>query len=176
MQVLIAIGANLPRSLGAGVMGASPLATCEAAVQALREIPGLSVERVSAWYESEAIPASSQPPYVNGVAFGRSFLSPETLLERLHAIEADYGRVRGELNAARTLDLDLIDAGGEVRRDGSPVLPHPRAHERAFVLLPLRDVEPDWKHPILGATVQELIDRLEPQAIRRLPADVVALP
>jgi 2-amino-4-hydroxy-6-hydroxymethyldihydropteridine diphosphokinase len=93
---------------------------------------------------------------------------PVALLARLQAIEARGGRVRGVPNAARTLDLDMIDLGGTVRPGPAPVLPHPRAHERAFVLLPLRDVAPGWCHPVLGRTVEDLIAALPPQDISPL--------
>jgi 2-amino-4-hydroxy-6-hydroxymethyldihydropteridine diphosphokinase len=74
--------------------------------------------------------------------------------------------VRGEPNAARPLDLDIIDMGGQKRAAPDPVLPHPRAHERAFVLLPLRDVAPHWVHPVLGTPIDELIAHLPSQDIR----------
>jgi 2-amino-4-hydroxy-6-hydroxymethyldihydropteridine diphosphokinase len=93
------------------------------------------------------------------------------LLARLQMIEAGAGRVRGEPNAARTLDLDIIamgDEGQTVRSAPDPVLPHPRAHLRAFVLVPLREVAPDWQHPVFCAAVQALIDALPPQSIEVL--------
>lgn len=170
VRVLIAIGANLVSCDAATGGKVSPAVTCEAAVAALREVAGLRVEMVSPWYESEAIPPSGQPPYINGVVLGKSQLSSEALLECLHGIEARFGRVRTVRNAARTLDLDLIDVEGCVRVVGTPpLLPHPRAAERAFVLLPLRDVCPGWTHPVSGEPVEELIRRLPPQVIRQMP-------
>ncbi len=168
VSVLIAVGANLVCADPVSGEAASPAATCEAAVDALRGVPGLAVEAVSPWYESEAIPPSGQPPYINGVVLGKSQLGPEALLSALHDIEARFGRVRSVPNAARTLDLDLIDADGLVQTEGAPLLPHPRAHERAFVLLPLRDVCADWVHPVLKQPVDALIGALGPQIIRRL--------
>ena len=97
-------------------------------------------------------------------------IPPRTLLDALQAIERRAGRLRGALNAARTLDLDIIDMGGLVRTESDPILPHPRAHLRAFVLLPLRDVAPGWRHPLLGETVESLIARLPPQDIRPVGA------
>lgn len=93
-------------------------------------------------------------------------VEPARLLADLQAIELAFGRVRGARDAARTLDLDIIDMGGMVRQAPDPVLPHPRAHERAFVLLPLRDVAPDWVHPVLGEGVSALLARLPAQDIR----------
>ncbi len=95
-------------------------------------------------------------------------MPPEVLLAQLQAIEHAAGRARSLPNAPRTLDLDIIDMHGRVRRAPDPILPHPRAHLRAFVLLPLRDIAPGWRHPVLGAGVQSLIDGLPPQDIRPL--------
>ena len=84
---------------------------------------------------------------MNGVAVVETSLPPGDLLALLHEIERRFGRERREVNAARILDLDLIAYGDLVRTDAPPLLPHPRLHERAFVLLPLADVAPDWRHP-----------------------------
>ncbi len=92
-------------------------------------------------------------------------IAPEALLDALQGIELRAGRVRGAPNASRTLDLDIIDMGGLLRESPDPILPHPRAHMRAFVLLPLRDVAPGWVHPRLGCSVDSLIEALPPQDI-----------
>lgn len=115
-------------------------------------------------YRSAPVPPSDQPWYVNAVARIETDRSPRDLLALLHRIEAAYGRERREVNGARTLDLDLLAYGDVVLRggDGAPVLPHPRMHQRAFVLLPLREVAPDWHHPVLGQTVDDLIAALPP--------------
>jgi 2-amino-4-hydroxy-6-hydroxymethyldihydropteridine diphosphokinase len=162
-MILIAIGANLP-----GRDGASPLATCRAAAEALRALPGLRLLGVSAWYRSAPIPPSGQPDYVNGVAALEGSAEPAGLLAGLQAIEARAGRVRGLPNAARTLDLDIIDLNGLVRDAPDPVLPHPRAHLRGFVLLPLADVAPAWVHPRLTVGVAALLAALPPYDVVRL--------
>jgi 2-amino-4-hydroxy-6-hydroxymethyldihydropteridine diphosphokinase len=92
--------------------------------------------------------------------------TPESLLAALQAIESAAGRVRSQANAPRPLDLDIIAMGDLVRASPDPILPHPRAHVRAFVLLPLRDVAPDWMHPTLALSLGELIAALPPQDIR----------
>lgn len=162
-MILIAVGANLPAP-----DGAPPMESCERAVRALAALPGLGPPSVSRWYETAPIPPSGQPNYVNGVARFDGTADPASLLERLHAIEAASGRTRGTRNAARSLDLDIIDIDGMVRDAPNPVLPHPRAHERAFVLMPLAEVEPCWVHPRLGLGVDALLRSLPPQQIRPL--------
>jgi 2-amino-4-hydroxy-6-hydroxymethyldihydropteridine diphosphokinase len=158
---LIAIGANLPSDVG------TPRATCEAAVVAMRDA-GLDVTRCSRWFESPPDPPSDQPWYVNGIVAVSTPLAPEALLAQLQAIERHFGRVRGVRNAARPLDLDIIDYNG-VMRPGpdAPVVPHPRMPGRAFVLLPLADVAPDWRHPATGQGVAALIAALPPGTICR---------
>ncbi|MBB2154906.1 2-amino-4-hydroxy-6-hydroxymethyldihydropteridine diphosphokinase [Gluconacetobacter diazotrophicus] len=165
-MILIAIGANLPRA-----EGSTPLETCRWAVEHIASIPGVQVVAVSAWYESAPIPPSGQPPYVNGVVAATGELDPAVLLAALQGIEARAGRRRTVANAARPLDLDIIAMGDLVRDAPDPILPHPRADARAFVLLPLRDVAPGWRDPRSGRTVDALVADLPDQQIRRLEAD-----
>jgi 2-amino-4-hydroxy-6-hydroxymethyldihydropteridine diphosphokinase len=168
-MILIAIGANLP-----GPDGTPPLETCRAAARALAALAGTRLAALSGWYETEPVPPSGQPRYVNGVALlardGPVSISPESLLTSLQSIEARFGRARGEANAARTLDLDLIDMDGLVRDTPDPILPHPRAHLRAFVLLPLLDVAPDWVHPRNGRTGRALLEAVGREGVVRLDA------
>jgi 2-amino-4-hydroxy-6-hydroxymethyldihydropteridine diphosphokinase len=162
-MILLGFGANLPSDLG------PPLATLAAALDALGTV-GVRLIRRSHWYRSPPMPPSAQPWFVNGVALVQASHPPADLLAILHGIEARFGRVRGEANAARSLDLDLLDYEGRLSISGeTPILPHPRLHERAFVLLPLRDVAPDWRHPRLGRTVPDLVAALgETRAIERI--------
>lgn len=135
------------------------LQNCEHAVREMAEAGVRGLVR-SRWFSSAPVPASDQPRYINGCVRGWTTLPPEALLTRLQAIEAAAGRVRGAANAARTLDLDIIDMGGRCRSAPDPILPHPRAHLRGFVLYPLRDVWPGWVHPASGESVAALIGRL----------------
>jgi 2-amino-4-hydroxy-6-hydroxymethyldihydropteridine diphosphokinase len=165
--VLIGVGANLP-----GPDGCSALDTCRQAIEMMKQIPGMRVVGQSRWYLSAPIPPSGQPPYVNAVvalaADAGVTLDPAALLARLMEVETACGRQRSTPNAARTLDLDIVAIGDLVRDLADPIVPHPRAHLRAFVLAPLVDVAPDWVHPVLHKTAAALLADLPPQAIRAL--------
>jgi 2-amino-4-hydroxy-6-hydroxymethyldihydropteridine diphosphokinase len=162
--ILVGLGANLESSHG------GPRATLAAAVTALDQ-SDLSVAAVSPWYESAPVPLNDQPWFVNGVALIETELDPEALLARLHGLEHAFGRVRRERWEARVLDIDLLDYRGLVRSHPAPILPHPAMAVRAFVLLPLRDLVPGWRHPISGRSVDELIAALPAgQEIRRIVA------
>ena len=156
-MILAALGSNLNSDrLG------PPQAVCAAALDALAA-HGVSAVRVSRWYRSEPVPPSAQPWYVNGVAALKTTLDPVTLLALMHRIEADFGRMRRERNEARVIDLDLLAFHDRVRTGpDAPILPHPRLTERAFVLLPLADVAPDWVHPVTGLGIDALIRALPP--------------
>ena len=168
--ILIGLGANLPSGAG------GPRDTLEAAIGELKSA-GVSTLQRSRWFSSPAWPASDQPPYVNGVIAVATALEPEALLALLHRIETAFGRARTVPNAARPLDLDLLAYGDRVQAPAAgglgaggpgdrgpggrgPILPHPRLAERAFVLLPLADVAPDWRHPATGQPIQALIRAL----------------
>ncbi|MEJ1978931.1 MAG: 2-amino-4-hydroxy-6-hydroxymethyldihydropteridine diphosphokinase [Acetobacteraceae bacterium] len=162
-MIFIAIGANLP-----GPDGVSPLETCRRAAEALDGLLGLRRTGLSRWFATDPVPPSGQPPYINGVARLDGEADPAALLAALQAVEQAHGRVRGLPNAARTLDLDIVTMDGQVRSAPDPVLPHPRMHQRAFVLAPLLDVAPGWTHPLLGQTASALLAALPDQGIRVL--------
>ena len=121
---------------------------------------GVSVLARSAWYRSAPVPPSAQPWFVNAVALVGTDLGPEPLLELLHGVEARLGRTRTAVNEPRVIDLDLLAHGDAVLSGPRVVLPHPRLHLRAFVLLPLREVAPHWRHPVTGEDVDSLIAAL----------------
>ncbi|TQV80611.1 2-amino-4-hydroxy-6-hydroxymethyldihydropteridine diphosphokinase [Denitrobaculum tricleocarpae] len=154
-MILIGIGANLSTP-GLG----TPRNACEVALREL-EKQGIAIERRSRWYRSEPVPVSDQPWYINGVALLQTPLPPDELLQRLHGIENSLGRVRKVRNEARVIDLDLLSYDGLVSQPGAcPILPHPRLLERAFVVLPLVEVAPEWRHPVTGKSGKDLISGL----------------
>ena len=163
--IYMALGANLPHPR----FGA-PKATLEAALEALRG-RGIEVLRVSPWYRTAPVPASDQPWYINAVAEISATLTADQLLAELHGVEEGFGRVRSVPNAPRLIDLDLLDFRGEIAAGGpgKATLPHPRMAGRAFVLRPLADLAPHWRHPRTGASIEALVAALpENQIIERL--------
>jgi 2-amino-4-hydroxy-6-hydroxymethyldihydropteridine diphosphokinase len=127
--------------------------------------------RLSSVYRTEPVGLREQPDFLNLVASGTTRLPPEHLLAAALEIEARQGRMRSVPNAPRTLDVDLLDVGGRVLDVPGLTLPHPRLAERAFVLVPLAEVEPEWRHPVLGAGAAELLSRLAaPGRVERLGA------
>jgi 2-amino-4-hydroxy-6-hydroxymethyldihydropteridine diphosphokinase len=162
-MIFISIGANLPLA-----DGTPPIETCRHALTALSALPGLHFVAASGWWQTAPIPPSGQPPYINGVVGLDGYLDPEELLQRLRRIEQDFERVRTGVNAARTLDLDIIAVGTLIRASPDPILPHPRAHLRAFVLKPLHEIAPNWRHPKLNKTVLNLLADVVDQPCERV--------
>jgi len=178
-MIFVAVGSNI-----IGLKGEIPLELCQKATGLIDGLPGTRVLKVSLWYRSAPFPPTlDQPDYVNGVVGLETTLSPDALLRALNRIEAESGRVRTYRNAPRPLDLDLIayhdlcrdpdapdtPAGHDANRIADLAVPHPHLHERAFVLLPLRDVAPGWRHPRTGVSVEDMIGALPPQDISPLP-------
>jgi 2-amino-4-hydroxy-6-hydroxymethyldihydropteridine diphosphokinase len=150
--VVVGVGGNLP----AGFDSVEALLDA-----ALARLPGegLRVVARSGWWRSAAWPDPAAPEFRNAVALAETDLDPQATLAALMRVEAAFGRRRGEANAPRTLDLDLIAHGRTVTDTPSLVLPHPRAQERLFVMGPLAEIAPGWRHPVLGRTAAELAAR-----------------
>ncbi|HEU0222389.1 MAG TPA: 2-amino-4-hydroxy-6-hydroxymethyldihydropteridine diphosphokinase [Paracoccaceae bacterium] len=170
----IALGANLPSASG------TPQRTLENALLFL-EAETIHVVRASPWYRNPAYPPGSGPDFVNGVVRAETALGAEAVLAALHRVEARLGRQRAQRWAPRAIDLDLLAWNDAVQPDrttlarlmalgparakaepppGGLVLPHPRLQERAFVLVPLAAIEPDWRHPVTGQGVAEMLAAL----------------
>lgn len=149
-MIIIALGANLPSRFG------SPLQTLQAAKQALNT-KGLKVQKQSKTWLSAPVPISDQPWFHNEVVSIETEKSPHEVLDILLSIEEAFGRVRTVRNAPRLLDLDIIDYNGVILEgDDRLILPHPRMHERAFVVNPVMDIAPGWTHPVSGKTIEAL--------------------
>ncbi|GGU79329.1 2-amino-4-hydroxy-6-hydroxymethyldihydropteridine diphosphokinase [Streptomyces litmocidini] len=136
---VLALGANL----------GNRLETLQGAIDALGDTPGLRVKAVSPVYETApwGVEPDTQPSYLNAIALVKTTLPPSSLLERAHAVEEAFHRVREERWGARTLDVDIVTYADVVSDDPVLTLPHPRAHQRAFVLVPWHDVDPDARIP-----------------------------
>ncbi|MEU8584384.1 2-amino-4-hydroxy-6-hydroxymethyldihydropteridine diphosphokinase [Streptomyces sp. L500] len=159
-RAVISIGSNL----------GNRLETLQGAIDALEDTPGLRVKAVSPVYETEpwGVEPGTQPSYFNAVVLVKTTLPPDSLLERGHAIEEAFERVRDERWGPRTLDVDIVTYQDVVSDDPVLTLPHPRAHERAFVLAPWYDVDPEAVVPGHGS-VSELLagigrEGVEPRA------------
>ena len=148
MRVVIALGANL----------GEPRAQLEEAIEKLREV--IVIEAISSFYETEPFKVSEdQPNYINAVLIGETKLEAEQLMKELLDIEERLGRKRSTLNAARSIDLDIIDYQGMVINSETLTLPHPRAYERKFVLQPWLEIDPEAQLIGFGA-VKELLAAL----------------
>jgi 2-amino-4-hydroxy-6-hydroxymethyldihydropteridine diphosphokinase len=149
--VVIALGGNL-----AGDFPSSE-ALLEAALGRFSQAE-LPVLARSGWWRSAAWPDVTAPEYRNGVVIVETAAGPREVLAALLSIETAFHRRRGATNAPRTLDLDLIAHGRQVLDEPGLILPHPRAHERRFVMGPLAEVAPGWRHPVSGRTAAELAE------------------
>lgn len=156
-QAFIGLGANL----------GDAHATLQSALTALAALPHTTLRDSSSVYRSAPID-SSGPDYLNAVAWLETRLGPHELLSELQRIEQAHGRERPYPNAPRTLDLDLLLYGAQRIRSATLTVPHPRLHERAFVVRPLAEIAPDWQVPGMGR-VHELLTRVADQQADKLP-------
>ncbi|SFK97431.1 2-amino-4-hydroxy-6-hydroxymethyldihydropteridinediphosphokinase [Streptosporangium canum] len=154
MKVVLALGSNL----------GDRFETLQGALDSLFDAPGLEFVAVSPVYETDPFGGPEQGPYLNAVVIAQSTLEPRTLLDRAQGVENAFGRVREERWGARTLDVDLITVGDVVSDDPELTLPHPRAHERAFVLVPWSRADPDAV--LSGRRVDDLLAALDQDYVR----------
>ncbi|WP_420011840.1 2-amino-4-hydroxy-6-hydroxymethyldihydropteridine diphosphokinase [Tateyamaria sp.] len=179
--LLIAVGSNMDSPSG------TPAETILSGVEGLRQ-RGAVIRAQSRFFQTPAFPPGAGPDFVNGALMLETGWTATEALAHLHAVEADLGRVRRARWGARAIDLDLLAIGDTVQPDTATVtrwmdlplaqqqqkapdrliLPHPRLHERAFVLVPLADIAPDWVHPILGRSVRQMVDALPADALAEI--------
>ena len=160
-------GAEHEVLLGLGANRGDPPAQLAAALRALA--PAVRIDAVSSLYRSAPVGFAGQPDFYNAVALGRTELQPRPLLQALQRVEAELGRRRTFPGAPRVIDLDLLAHGGCVMRTAALTLPHPRLHLRGFVLHPLAEVAPEWRHPVMGKTARELLSAAGPlERVERL--------
>ncbi len=177
-KAVIALGANL------SLRGCGPKVTLERSLIAMTEA-GLVIRKTSRFFATPCFPAGAGPDYVNAAVLIESDLTPQGVLDLLHRIEHDFERAREQRWGMRTLDLDLVcwdelvlpdDAEfqrwltlpPEDQTKSAPehlILPHPRLQDRAFVLVPMMDVAPDWRHPVLDRTVTQMVAALPPDEV-----------
>lgn len=156
-RTVLALGSNLGERL----------ANLQGALDSLKDTPDVWVSAVSSVYESEPVDApEGSKKFLNAVVLADTTLSPDTLLDRALAIEDAFGRERTERHAPRTLDVDLIVVGDHTANTDSLVLPHPKAHERGFVLVPWHELEPDAEIPEVG-TIADLLDKVGSDGVVR---------
>ena len=164
-HAVLSAGANLGDRLG----------TLQGCVQAIAGLPDTDVLAIAPVYETTPVGGPPQPDYLNAVLLIQTGLPPRDLLEAIGGIEARFGRVRAERFGPRTLDIDIISYAGQVSDDPELTLPHPRAHERAFVLAPWHDIDPGAELPGRGP-IEQLLAGLDQGGVRKVPAAVLQEP
>ena len=139
----------------------------EAAIKTLSNIPGIALQAQSSWYQTQAV-GPPQADYINGCVLLQVQLSPQMLLETLMGVEAKFGRVRQERWGPRSLDLDLLLYDDLILNTPTLQLPHPRMRERAFVLVPLAEIAPNWVEPVSRKTITELLQAVDCSGVKPL--------
>lgn len=177
-KILVALGSNLPNG------EASPIENIQGAISLLLD-SSLIVEKLSGFYETPCFPNGAGPDYVNAAAVLCGDLSPVETLKLFHAIEEELGRKRKSRWGQRTVDIDLLAYGEQILPDlntfnswknlsienqiaNTPdqlILPHPRIQDRGFVLVPLAEIAPEWRHPVIGKTVEQMKDALSSEEL-----------
>ncbi|MFM6310539.1 MAG: 2-amino-4-hydroxy-6-hydroxymethyldihydropteridine diphosphokinase [Dolichospermum sp.] len=147
----IALGSNIGESL----------AILEGAINSLEKTPGITIKAKSSWYRTAPVGGPSQPDYLNGAAILEVQLGPQKLLETLLNIEQEFGRVRQEHWGPRTLDLDVLLFDDLILEAPDLQIPHPRMTQRAFVLVPLAEIAPDWIEPVSREPISQLLEKLD---------------
>ena len=175
-RLILAVGANIPGPWGA------PYDTISSALSELGE-HGVELVAGSSVYKTNPVGNVMQRPYLNGVVVARTAMTPYDLMSLCKRIEWQAGRRCGRRNGPRPLDLDILDLGGRVinrpatrsRSRSRVILPHPEMAARAFVLLPLREVCPSWRHPRTNLSIAAMLRAGQTECLQRLGREIVRL-
>ena len=151
------------------------LATLEGSLNVLDSIPGIEVNKVSSWYQTTPISDIPQPDYLNGCALLKVKQNPQELLVLLQSIELQFGRTRQRKWDARTLDLDILFYDDLILDEPNLIIPHPLMPERAFVLVPLAEIAPNWQDPSSGELVADLAKKVDSSGVQLAQSQVVNL-
>ncbi|MEO8892785.1 MAG: 2-amino-4-hydroxy-6-hydroxymethyldihydropteridine diphosphokinase [Coleofasciculaceae cyanobacterium] len=157
IPVAIALGSNLGDSK----------AILTSALNIIATTCGISLQKASSWYQTAPV-GPPQPDYINGCAILETSLNPLELLEILLIIEAHFGRIRTEPNGPRTLDLDILLFDDLILESPKLQIPHPRMSERAFVLVPLAEIAPNWREPLSGKAIAQLVQTVDCSGVQKL--------
>ena len=159
-KIIIGIGGNIKSE-----DGDHPIKVAIKAISYLKDY-SINITDQSSWYETEPIPKSDQPNFFNCIIFAKTDLKELDVLKSLHEIEYRLGRKRILVNEPRAIDLDLIDYSNKILRNKKIVIPHPRAHQRRFVMEPLAELDKNWIHPILKINIKRILNGLNNQNIK----------
>ena len=158
-KIIISIGGNIKSE-----DGTHPIKVAIKAIDYFKDY-SIKVTEQSSWYETEPIPKSNQPNFFNCIVFANTILNELDVLKSLHKIEHKLGRNRTLVNEARVIDLDLIDYSNKILKNKEIIIPHPRAHQRRFVMEPLAELDKNWVHPILKTNINKILKKLDNQNI-----------
>jgi len=159
-KIIIGIGGNIKSE-----EGVHPIRIAMRAISYFKDY-SINITNQSSWYETEPIPKSDQPNFFNCIVLANTNLNELDVLKSLHEIEYKLGRKRRMINEARIIDLDLIDYSNKILTNKEIVIPHPRAHQRRFVMEPLAEIDNTWVHPILKININKILKNLDDQNIK----------
>jgi 2-amino-4-hydroxy-6-hydroxymethyldihydropteridine diphosphokinase len=159
-KIIIGIGGNIKSE-----NGTHPIKVAIKAISSFKDY-SIKVTNQSSWYETEPIPKSEQPNFFNCIVFANTILNELEVLRSLHEIEHKFGRRRRSVNEARVIDLDLIDYSNKILRNKEIIVPHPRAHQRRFVMEPLAELDKNWVHPVLKIKINKILKNLDNQNVK----------
>ena len=159
-KIIIGIGGNIKSE-----DGDHPIKVAMKAIRYLKDY-SINITNKSSWYETEPIPKSDQPNFFNCIVLAKTDLNELDVLKSLHEIEYRLGRKRILVNEPRAIDLDLIDYSNKILKNKEIIIPHPRAHQRRFVMEPLAELDKNWIHPVLKINIKKILGELNNQKIK----------